>query len=158
MSKHQEKTLLQSMFEFTAGLNDGTVCPCCHRYARMNKVAISRSMTLTLGWLCKHSHPGVDQGWVRVQDTAPKWILRSNSHGKLVHWGLLERSPALHGGGSGIYRPTAAGRRFIDGDTKVHKTLSIYNDKVVSASVELVDVTQCLGAPFDYETMVRRAA
>lgn len=154
-----DKTLKEARAEFAADLKNGTVCPCCCRYARVNKVVISKAMVMALGWLCRHSLPGIEDGWVRVQDSAPKWILRSNSHAKLTHWGLIERKAVPGGGkGSGVYRPTRRGRLFIDGHLSVPKAQFVYNDKAIKADESLVDVKFCLGVPFDYDAMVRRAA
>lgn len=157
--KTLEKTLAKAKSEFKEGLQHGIECPCCGRYGKLNKLSITRSMALVLGWMTKVSDPAFD-GWIKVQDVAPKWILRSNSHAKLLHWGLIERHEAAPAANkcSGTYRPTTDGERFIEGLLRVPKYKYIYNDKVIAEGGPRITVEACLGSPFDYDLMVRRAA
>lgn len=107
---------------------EGGDCQCCGRFAKLYKYTISKAQIAAFHWIVNRCGW---KGWVDVQETAPKWLLRSNSHGKLVHWGLLESKPnseaALHC--SGIWRPTDFGLRFYNGDETVQKYALVFNNK-----------------------------
>lgn len=152
------KTLEDAMREFITGVKDGTFCPCCQRYAKVNKVSINKSMAKALEWISKNAEVGGK--WVYVQERGPDWMKRSNSHAKMLHWGLLERAETdedkKH---SGVYRPTEKGMKFLAGDIKVRKYMAIYNNINIKPDGigPLVSFEDCMGESFDYKSMVREA-
>jgi len=144
-------TLKEAKAELIKGVIDGIVCPCCGRMARINKIAITGAMVRSLSWIAKESEKAVD-GWVMVQENGPDWIKRSNSHAKLIHWGLLERrdnddGSKLH---SGIYRPTRSGVEFLEGRVKVRKLALVYNNIRLKLTGPMVSVTDCAGVKFHF--------
>lgn len=139
------KTLDEAKAELIKGVIDGVICPCCGRLAKVNKIAITGSMVRSLSWIASESKKVTD-GWVPVQDTAPGWLLRSNSHAKLIHWGLIERresttSTKLY---SGVYRPTRDGVDFLNGDLSVKRWAFTYNNILLKLSGPLISAADCI--------------
>jgi len=148
-------TLIDAQKKFIAGIRDGVKCPCCGRYAKVNKILITKTMVLALKWI---NEEGEKVGWVHVQETGPDWIKRSNSHAKLIHWGLLERKESDDGKKhSGIYRATLKGKDFLNDSLRVRKYMLIYNHKLLSPTGvgAMMLASDCMSEKFDYEKMVK---
>lgn len=142
--------LKQAKEEFIKNVSEGTVCPCCGRYAKINKFSINGSMVRALSWIAEESERTVD-GWAMVQENGPDWIKRSNSHAKLLHWGLLERKAVDDGVDkvcSGIYRPTKSGVDFLLGRLLVKKFALVYNNITLLLDGPMVGVDDCAGKKF----------
>jgi len=124
---------------FIAGVKDGVVCPCCSRYAKVNRSCVTKSMVIVLKWIAKASEEFAhSDGWVRVQRDAPDLVKTVNSHGKLLHWGLIERLEP------GIYRPTEKGIEFLAGRATIKRWLFLYNNQIIGSGSELVTVDDCI--------------
>lgn len=107
---------------------DGDDCPCCGRFAKLYTYTISRAQVHAFAWIAKNTDP---RGFVNVQEKAPRWLLKSNSHGKLVHWSLLhtmqnedqaKKTP-------GRWGVTDFGRKWIAGQITVRKTALVFDNK-----------------------------
>ncbi len=144
-------TLAGAKAAFIAQVKDGAICPCCGRHAAINRISINGSMVHFLEWILQYN------GWIPVQNHAPAWVLRSNSHAKMLYWGLLDRLPTEDGkGNSGVYRITAKGRLFLSGQISVKKYMLVYNNisLIPNGVGENVTVFQCRGKKFKKEEAV----
>ena len=133
---------------------DGGHCPVCARWGRIYGRAINETMARSLIWLV--SAP-MDNGWVNIPATAPRWLVRSNQLPTLKWWGLVERCPnekdskVKH---SGLWRPTALGYDFVNTGARVPKKVFTYNDQVEAHSTETVAIYQCFKQQFDYQEVM----
>jgi hypothetical protein len=111
-------------------------------------------MATALMWLTRMYERTGD--WVDVQQKGTRTVLRGNTHGKLRHWGLVERQPCGRDKyRSGIYRPTLRGMRFAHGELSVTKYLWIYNDTVVRAEGGLISIRECFPLRFDFAELMQ---
>ena len=133
---------------------DGGHCPVCARWGRIYGRAINETMARSLIWLV--SAP-MDNGWVNIPATAPRWLVRSNQLPTLKWWGLVERCPnekdskVKH---SGLWRPTDLGYDFVNTGARVPKKVFTYNDQVEAHSTESVAIYQCFKQQFDYQEVM----
>lgn len=109
---------------------DGMDCPCCGRFAKLYRYTISKAQAAAFNWIVLASDEG--HMFAAVQELAPKWLLRSNSHGKLALWGLLETKlsddPGVHC--PGLWRPTEYGMQWWRGEITVPKYALVFDSKV----------------------------
>jgi hypothetical protein len=101
----------------------GIDCPCCGRYARLYPYSISKAQIASFQWIMLNTSD--KKPFVNVQAQAPKWLLRSNSHGKLVHWGLVHSSIY----DSGWWGITDFGKKFFYGETSVRQYALVFNNQ-----------------------------
>jgi hypothetical protein len=133
---------------------DGGHCPVCARWGRIYGRAINETMARSLIWLV---FAPMDNGWVNIPATAPRWLVRSNQLPTLKWWGLVERCPnekdskIKH---SGLWRPTALGYDFVNTGARVPKKVFTYNDQVEAHSTETVAIYQCFKQQFDYQEVM----
>ena len=135
----------------------GGECACCKRFAKLYRYSISKAQISASNWIVRKS--GVKRAWVNVQDRAPKWLLRSNSHGKLVHWGLLEQQPASEDGihHSGVWRPTEFGMQFFHGNANVLKYALVFNNECLGRDGDEVSYND-LFDEFHYGELMKATA
>lgn len=149
MTEEKHTTLADAKAAFIASVSEGAICPCCGRSAKINRITITSIHAKFLEWLQAHTTRNLPyKGWVAIQYDAPSWVIRSNSHSKLLMWGLIERKPTEDGrDNSGVYRLSEKGRRFLDGAISVKKTMLVYNNISLFPEGIGEDVTflDCLG-------------
>lgn len=145
---------LQDIWHKTIDAKGGH-CVVCGRWGKTYKHVITRARIKALLWLC--AAPSDDKGWIDVPNSAPRWLVRTNSMSTLKFWGLIERKPVEKGSKtkhSGLWRPTHLGRDFANGQAMVPKEVFTYNDHLRGISSAMVKVTDCFDSVFDYqETM-----
>lgn len=139
---------------FEAIKGEGTHCPCCDRWGKINSHTLSKAKARALVWLFQagRKDPG---GWVNVPAEAPKEMLRTNQFTTMKHWRLVEKAgndnPKLKS--SGIWRVTPEGEYFLKNVTKLSKKAYVYNDKLMGFGGELVSIGEIHG-DFDYNAML----
>lgn len=122
-------TLSAAKKELWEGMEkEGIDCPCCGRFAKMYRYTISKAQIAAFHWIAMHS---LANEYIEVQRDAPRWLLQSNSHGKLVHWGLLEQKPNVSDEThkSGCWRLTKLGWKFHRGLASVQQYALVFNNK-----------------------------
>ena len=153
-------TLREAHRDMRAGLDAGTRCPCCSKWVKRYRRRLNGSVVRSLAWLVLASdRPGVGgpDGWVDVPKHAPRWMVRGNPHPKLRLWGFAERRPVEEGSSvrsSGMWRPTALGRRFVAGSTDAPESVFEYQSDVDAVSAERVRFDQVLDVAFDYTELM----
>lgn len=136
----------------------GGVCPCCDRFAKMYKRPLNATMVAGLYWIIDTNKE--QDGYVSVAESAPVWLLRSNQHTILKHWGLVEQAPNEDNemvSDSGRWRPTALGRAFADEKARVYKYALLFNDKCEGLVGELVFAKQIVDR-FNYAELMTTGA
>lgn len=124
----------------------GTQCPCCDQVAALYQRRISAPMAEVLLRLAYEAEQNPYQEWITMADwiDSQAWlcgrsVFGSGDWAKLQYWGLIEREDKQ-------YRITDAGVRFAAGETKVVKTVLVYNGDVVGELpgewVDIWDVCQ----------------
>ena len=135
---------------------DGGYCPCCDRWGKIYRRALNASMARALVWLVQQ--PGRGDGWVHVPDTAPAWLLRSNQLATLHLWGLVislnEIGVPSKLASSGLWRPTERGWLFAHDRLLVPKYAYVYNNAVVEFGGSNVNVVDCLGEKYSYQSLM----
>lgn len=125
---------------------EGGHCPCCGKWGKVYRRILNEHLVLALRWIAVH---GDDQGWVDVQNKAPRWILKSKTYPLLAHWGLVESQQH----GSGVWKATQAGWDFMQGGM-VPEAVYIYDNKAWGFDEKQTSFRGCFGKHFDYEAMM----
>lgn len=126
---------------------DGGFCPCCGKWGKVYKTKLSQHLALCLRWIAIN---GDDDGWVDVQNKAPRWILKSKTYPLLEHWGLIDSQSKR----SGVWRATLRGWDFINGLAQVPSAVHIYDNRVWGFESEEVSFRGCFGKHFDFDEMM----
>lgn len=145
------QTLTQARTAFERDLPDGTVCPCCDRYGRIQPRRLNSAMAAGLVWLAFRRFEG--DGYVDVPATAPRWLVNNRELPRLQLWGLVASArnddPAKRC--SGRWAVTTDGYAFAKGELQVRSHVLVYNRRAVAFDGELVTVHDCLASSsFDY--------
>ena len=144
--QHAKRELWESMKA------EGMECPCCKRWAKLNPYSISKAQASTFKWIVENTGPNQ---YVDVQEKAPRWILKSNSHGKLVHHDLLRpkanEDPSKKS--SGFWGPTAFGLEWYNGNATVQKFALVFDEKCLGRRGKDVRFSDVFD-PFHYRKMM----
>jgi hypothetical protein len=142
--------------------SDGGHCPVCDRWGKLYRRGISANMARQLVWLCQQT-PRED-GWVDVQNTAPKWLLRAPQIGTLRHWNMVTDAPVAEtkskskrkskARSAGLWKPTAIGLEFVHNRISVPKYKYVYNDTVFDTEGPDVTILDCIGEHFNYSELM----
>ena len=130
------KSARKKLFEEMKG--SGGVCPCCDRFTKFYKRPLNRTMVSGLYWII--DAPKDMDGYVSVAENGPVWLLRSNQHTILKHWGLVEQAVNTDSklSDSGRWRPTELGLQFANEKKRVKKYALLFNDNCSGLMGELV--------------------
>lgn len=126
---------------------EGAFCPCCGRWGKVYKIKLSEHLALCLRWIATH---GDKDGWVNVQNTAPRWMLKSKTYTLLEHWNFIESQSKR----SGVWRANAAGVAFASGIGSASSAAYIYDNTVWALDPEQVTFRGCFGKHFDFDEMM----
>ena len=126
---------------------DGAYCPCCDKWGKVYKMKLSQHLALCLRWIATH---GDEDGWVDVQNSAPRWILKSKTYNLLVHWGLIQGRDKR----SGVWRATPRGRDFINANCTMPAAVYIYNNQVWGVDATQTSFRGCFGKHFNFDEMM----
>ncbi len=134
----------------------GGDCPCCGRFAKLYTYTISRAQVHALAWIAKNTAP---REFINVQAEAPTWILRSNSHGKLVHWGLLHTRTNNDDSkrDAGAWGVTDFGRKWIAGEVTIRKHALVFDNKCHGHKGEAIRYDDVF-SPFHYRDLMDQEA
>ena len=152
----QTDTLAQARADLRSRLDDGSICPCCDKYARRYRRRFNSTMSRSLIWLVRSWEAKGSEGWIDVPAVAPRWVVRSNQLPTIRWWSLAERPPnddplLKH---SGLWRPTKNGVAFAHRRTHIQDTAVTYNGNVEAISGAYVDIVDTLGIRFNYAEMM----
>lgn len=129
----------------------GGVCPCCDRWTKIAPRPLNKKMVSGLYWIFENSKAG---HYIDVATTGPRWLVSSNQHTTLKHWGLLESrsndDPKKKC--SGWWRVTKKGRRVLFGEP-IEKFAIIYNDTCYGHKEPMVTLDEIVDY-FDYEEIM----
>jgi len=147
-------TLEKARTSLLRDINQGTVCPCCDRYAKIYKRKLTSSMAYALILIYGYFKLANPTQWLHVEDHLKRIPgIPSSIRGdfaKLVHWGLLEAS-----GENGYYRITDWGRVFVEGEHFAARYVFIYNGVIMKFSEEETTIQEALGDRFSYAELMK---
>jgi len=126
---------------------DGGYCPCCGKWGKVYKMKLSQHLALSLRWIALH---GEQDGWIDVQNKAPRWMLKSKTYNLLEHWDMIESQSHR----SGVWRATVTGLLFISGDVTAPSAVHIYDNRKWGVEDEQTTFRGCFGKHFDFEEMM----
>ncbi len=132
----------------------GAACPCCTQFVKVYKRKLNAGMARTLIWLVCSTNPGE---WLDVPKSAPRYVLRSNEHGKLQHWGLLQQRPQGAAKVKHFWMATPLGRDFVHQRTTVPGHVYLYNNQCLGFTNEQSTIVEALGKRFDYAELMKAA-
>jgi hypothetical protein len=133
---------------------DGMVCPTCDQFCKMYKRKLNAGMAATLCWLVRE----FKGDWINIPQCAPRFVIKSNEHGKLAHWKLVEQKSNLDDPtkkDSGIWKPTELGISFVNQESNVPKHVFLYNNSVQGFSDSTTSIKEALGDKFDYSELMK---
>lgn len=125
----------------------GAICPCCDRKGKVYRIKLNHTYALSVLWIFKN---GGDDGWVDVQNRAPRWMLKGKNYGMLAHWGFLESKSHR----SGIWRVTQMAKDWIAGNIGASESIYIYDNKLWGASDEETSFRSCIRKYFDFDEVM----
>lgn len=125
----------------------GGRCPVCDRFGKIYKYKLSQALARALEWIVQN---GGTEGWVNVQESAPRWILRSKTYPLLEHWSMVESQ----GKRSGVWRATQLGKSFVAGFAVAPSAVYVYDDKLFMVDSEHTSFGGCFGVNFNFEEMM----
>ena len=127
---------------------EGGHCQCCGKWGKVYKIKLSQHLALCLKWIIDHSSP--TEPWVDVQNSAPRWMLKSKTYPLLEHWTLIESK----GHRSGIWAVTHRGVEFVYGGLELPEAVYIYDNKRWGFDEKTVQFRQCFGRHFDFDELM----
>jgi len=136
--------------------SNGCFCPCCGQYAKDGPVRFIKSFALTLLGMYRWFKLHPDQEWMKVEDDL-KVLCGSDFnryHGKLVHWGLVEKQPAgeyvTDNPHTGFWKLTQLGVKVASiAGYKLAAKIYLRRGVAVANSRDQVTIPQALGKSFD---------
>jgi len=135
-------------------LDEGAVCPCCNRWARIYRRPLNSGMARSLIMMWRLA--GTD--WMHLTDLGPMDD-RGREETKLAYWGLVEeeRTERPDGARDARHRVTPLGAHFVKGEVSVQKYARVYNGGGVSVGLTgpLIDIHDALRDKFDYQELMR---
>lgn len=136
-------------------VDEGTHCPCCGRWAKVNGRPFNATMARGLIWLARRA--GSERRWVDVPKEAPRWLVKSNQISITANWGFVEAKESADPKKktTGLWRPTHRGVGFVKGRIKVRQRVHTFNNCVVGWSGPEIDVHDALGKNFDYAEVMK---
>jgi hypothetical protein len=126
---------------------DGGCCPVCGQFGKVYRMRLTQTMALAVKWIADHGNP---DGWVEVQSTGPRWMIRGKTYSMIAHWGLIESQSRR----SGIWRVTPKGRDFLSGKVLVPDAVYIYDNDVWAVSKDETSFRGCFGVNFDFDELM----
>lgn len=143
---------------------NGKSCPCCSRYAKVYRRALTSTITKFLVWLAVESGDG--NPWLHPEqhmESLLRIVGRGNLGGdpaKLRYWGLIEAKaePGEDCPHSGFWRITEKGKQFVKGETTVPaKALVLFGD-CIGFDGEHINIQQAMRTRFSFSELMAEAA
>lgn len=126
-------------------LETGVNCPCCGQHVKLYPRALNSGLARAL--ILMHRAPTTPEGWVDIKNVD----VRGGDYAKLRYWELIEQRSS----GSGVWRVTLKGVKFVSDQGRVPKTVFVYNGRVRAFSDDTINIRQALGKAFSYEELMR---
>lgn len=134
----------------------GGKCPVCDRWGKVNVVHLNESMCLSLLWMSRA--PLNDEGYIDMQGSTTRAVMRSRSYPHLAKWGFVEKAPKSEDKSKksdGFWRVTHSGFKFIKNEFSVPDRVFTYNKDLEGWGKRDVFFSQCFGRYFDYEEVMK---
>ncbi len=155
-------TLNTAKEQLRAGLEKGTVCECCKRYAKIYKRKLNKMMVEGLILMYRHQVK-TGQHWIHAENFFKEQNCKAQVRGdfpKLKHWGLIEQREKTKESmiyTQGYYRVTGAGEDFIMGRILQPSYANIFDDTLLGMSNDMISVQTALKRPFKPEELFEPA-
>lgn len=140
-------------------MEDGSSCPCCGQWVRLNKFSIQSTVAYALIHIDAYFMELDAASWLHVRQFVDKLKYKPTNIPMLRHWGILERREGEKEDGNprlGEYRITPLGHQYAQGNVSLPEFLYYYNDTPYRLDGPLRDIKYALGDAFNYEWDVRR--
>ncbi len=134
--------------------NDGVICPCCDRFAKLYDRYATAAMTYALILIYKKNKTN----WLHVTKFLTKeGISAGRDVVTFCHWHLMEKKEGGKKDGNpsrGVFRITENGVLFIYDKITIPKYCFLYNDKVDHFSAEQITIQEALTEKFSYSDLI----
>jgi hypothetical protein len=134
---------------------DGGHCPVCKRWGKINVVIVNELQALSLLWMSKATLD--ENGYINMQTTPPRFVLKSRSYHHLAKWGLIEKPQKDDDKtkkSDGFWRVTEKGFLFLNNQLRIPNKVFFYNKEVEGWGEQLIYFKDCFGKHFDYEEVI----
>lgn len=139
---------------------DGVTCPTCHHKNVVNNYAFTWQHAKLAVLMDRAPAAMKDEfGFLHVENFLQDRGLRMTGIvGKLVDWELAEKrfNEDTKKNSSGMYKLTAAGINFVNGNLKIPARISVYRKRVLEVSSELISIRDTDSREFNYQDMINR--
>lgn len=153
MAEQFQGTLLKDAQDWLRPrLDEGAICPCCRKKAKITTRPINSGMAHAL--IQMYRHAGTE--WFHLPDITYRW--RGRDEACLAYWGLIEELQERRedGGKAGWWRVTELGEKFICREVRVQKYARTYNKKVLSLVGDEITIVDALANRFNYNELMGR--
>jgi hypothetical protein len=140
--------------------NEGITCPCCNRFTKVYKRAITSSMAWALIMfygeakkIAKNINANTIDCYIHVENFFKASSCPASIRGdftKLKYWGIIACSEQH----KGCYTLTRKGVQFVFGELSIPSYVLVYDDKIYGVSESLVSIKKCLKNKFSYEKIM----
>lgn len=146
---------------FEKARREGTHCPCCGCFGKVYKRKIHSGMAAILVLLYRYQSRSYTHVLTLVSAATTPAVAAAIGGGdfaKMRYWGLIEEE--LKAGrkgqkkGSGLWRITGAGARFVEGATTVSRYAWVYNNGFLGFHGEQISIYDALGDKFSYRELM----
>lgn len=153
MSEPSSLTSLGEAKDWLRGrIDNGERCPCCTQFAKVYKRSIHA--TMARGLIAMYQAHG--QNWHHLLRVGAN---KGGDEAKLGYWGLieqeLERAADGNPHGTGYWRVTDLGVRFLRDEVELPKYARVYDGRLLGLVDEpKVSIKDCLGTKFNYAELM----
>lgn len=146
-------TLGEAREKLNGLIEDGHICPCCHRRAQIYKRPINGTMARSLGAM--YLAYGLDYGDLPALRQR-KRLHHSNQEGMLAWFGLTEEEKVRRkdGGRAGFWRVTPLGERWLKGEATIPKYSRTYGAYVIELLGKQVSIYDTLKVRFNWRDVM----
>lgn len=153
-----EQTISQAKAAFfEKARREGAKCPCCGCFGKVYKRKIHSGMAAILVLLYRFQSRGYTHVLTLVNATTSPAVAAAIGGGdfaKLRYWGLIEEELKVgtrgKKKGSGLWRITGLGARFVEGGNTVSRYAWVYNNGFLGFHGEQISIYDALGDKFSY--------
>jgi hypothetical protein len=149
-------TLAEAQQAMLGGMDKGTYCPCCGRYAKVYRRKLTSAMARDLIYFYRHSVE--NPGWFHALTVLNDFRVQRSDYDKLVHWGFLEKKGEAKEDGnpsSGYFRITQRGCDFVEGRLRVPSHIQVFHKEFYGYAVGgTVSIREALENHFNYDELM----
>jgi len=144
-------TLEEAQRNFEEGLDKGTICPCCKRYAKVYKRKLNQRMALALIDIYLQLRRLRFGTYLHVNNMETAGAsLQNREFSKLRYWGLIKADLRR----DGYWTITRKGIKFAQGGQTVPNHIVLRFSELLRFEGHLITIREALGEQFSLEELL----